>query len=120
MDKIRALIAEDYPPFRSILREFLTTDPQVELVGEARDGQEALDKVKELRPDLVLMDVSLPGMGGLAATRQIRQANPDTKVILLLEEDHQEYRMAALESGAHDCLAKVTMGKNLLPMVHSI
>ncbi|MDP2727431.1 MAG: response regulator transcription factor [Dehalococcoidia bacterium] len=118
--KIRTLIAEDYPLFRTILRQSLAEDPMLELVGEAQDGQEAVEKAHSLRPDVVLMDVSLPLLGGLDATRLIRQATPDTKIILLLEDDNREYQAAALASGAHACLAKVDIARSLLSLVRSL
>lgn len=118
--KIRALIAEDYPLFRHILRQSLAGDPQIELVGEALDGQEAVEKAQTLRPDVVLMDVSLPRLGGLDATRLIREGAPDTKIVLLLEEDNREYRAAAQACGAHAYLAKVDMARDLLSLVRSL
>lgn len=118
--RIRALIAEDYPLFRKILRQSLAEDPDVELVGEALDGQEAVEKAELLRPDLVLMDVSLPLLGGLDATRLIRLGTPEIKVVLLLEEDNREYQAAARASGASAYLAKVDMAKGLLGLVRSL
>lgn len=119
-NKIRALIAEDYPLFRHILRQSLSEDPQVELVGEAQDGQEAVEKTRILQPDVVLMDVSLPGLGGLDATRLILEGTPGTKIVILLEEDNREYRAAAQACGAHAYLAKVDMAKDLLNVVRSL
>lgn len=118
--RIRTLIVEDYPLLRNMLRQSLAEDPVVELVGEAQDGQEAVEKAHALKPDLVLIDVSLPGLGGLEATRLIRQETPDAKIVLLLEEDNREYRAAAQASGAHACLAKVDVAKNLLDVVRSL
>lgn len=117
---IRALIAEDYPLFRKILRQSLAEDPNVELVGEAMDGQEAVEKARILMPDVILMDVSLPLLGGFAATRLIRDRTPEVKVVLLLEEDNREYRAAARASGANAYLAKVDMSKDLLFLVRSL
>lgn len=118
--KIRTLIVEDYPLFRKILRQSLALDPEVELVGEALDGQEALEKAGSLRPDVVLMDVSLAVVSGLDATRLIRQEYPGIKVILLLEEDNREYRAAARASGANAYVAKVDMNRDLLHLVRSL
>lgn len=119
-NKIRTLIAEDYPLFRNILRQSLAVDPLVELVWEARDGQEAVEKTQDLEPDVVLMDLSLPLLGGLDATRLIRQAQPAIKIVLLLEEDNREYREAAQASGAHASLAKVDMARSVLNLVRSL
>ncbi|HLB12160.1 MAG TPA: response regulator transcription factor [Dehalococcoidia bacterium] len=118
--RIRTLIAEDYPLFRSILRQSLARDPLMELVGEAEDGEEAVAKSHALRPHIVLMDVSLPRLSGLEATRLIRQATPEIKVVLLLEDDNREYRAAAEASGAHASLAKVDMAKELLDLMRSL
>lgn len=118
--KIRTLIAEDYPLFRSILRQSLAEDPYVELVWEALNGQEAVEKTQDLKPDVVLMDVSLPLLSGLDATRLIKLEEPGIKVVLLLEEDNREYREAALASGAHASLAKVDMARSILSLVRSL
>lgn len=119
-DKIRALIAEDYPLFRKILRQSLAEDPSVELVGEAQNGQEAVEKTQALKPDVVLMDVSLPLLSGLDATRAIREGHPDVKVVLLLEEDNREYREAAQASGAHASLAKVDMARSVVSIMRGL
>jgi DNA-binding NarL/FixJ family response regulator len=119
-NRIRALIAEDYPLFRNILRQSLAEDPLVELVGEAQDGREAVEKTQNLRPDVVLIDVSLPLLGGLDAARLIREQAPDIKLVLLLEEDNREYRAAAMDSGANASLAKVDMAKNILSLLRSL
>ena len=117
---IRTLIAEDYPLFRMILRQSLAQDPNVELVGESMDGLDVVEKAHLLRPDLVLMDVSLPLLGGLEATRLIREGTPGTKVVLLLEDDNREYREAANASGASAYLAKVNMSRDLLNLMRSL
>jgi len=120
VDRIRALIAEDYAPYRRLLRQALAEAPEVEIVAEVADGPQAVAKARELAPDVVLMDISLPGMGGLAATRFIAQDLPATKVIVLLEDDNREYRQAAEESGASACMLKEAAGKGLLVLVRSL
>lgn len=119
-DRIRTLIAEDYFLFLAMLRQSLAQDPEVLLIGEAHNGEEAVEKCRILRPDLVLVDVSLPGISGLDAARLIRQCEPKVKIVLLLEEDNREYREAAKASGANASLAKVDMVKGLMKVVRSL
>src|SRR2546423_1781448 len=81
--KIRLLLVDDHPLVREGIRSCLSPHKQLEIVGEAADGREALDKAKELNPDVVLMDINLPGINGLEATRLLRNAVPETKVLIL-------------------------------------
>lgn len=118
--RIRTLIADDYPPFRRLLREFLACEPSIELVGEAESGQDAVDKARDLAPDVILMDISLPDMPGLEALRLIKFRAPGMKVIVLLEEDSREYRSAAFETGATACLVKELSGKELPSVIKAL
>jgi DNA-binding NarL/FixJ family response regulator len=102
---IRLLIAEDHAFFRFGLRSRLSMEPQIAIVGEAITGQEAIDLALALRPDLVLMDLKLPGIGGIEATLQIRQALPATQVLMLTMFD-DDSSLAALRAGARGYLLK--------------
>lgn len=114
---IRVLVAEDHPVMRRIVRQLLSGEPALEVVAEVASGEEAVRCAKELNPDVVLLDLTLPGINGLDAARQIGAASSPPRVILLIEDANEEYRAAALASGAAACLAKDRLGRELVPLV---
>lgn len=105
---IRLLLVDDQDLIRRGLNALLSTDSQLEVVGEARNGQEAVTLVAQLKPDVVLMDVRMPIVDGVSGTRQICQEFPDTKVLMLTTFDDQEYVSQALQAGASGYLLKDT------------
>jgi two-component system response regulator NreC len=98
--KHRIIIAEDHTILREGLRSLLSSDPDLEIVGEAQDGQEAIRCVEKLRPNLVLMDLSMPRMNGLDAIKEIKKQSPDTKILVLTVHKNEEYIVATLQAGA--------------------
>ena len=110
--KTRVLIADDRPRSRSGLRAVLALRPEIEIVGEAADSQEALRLVEEHRPDVVLMDARMPVMDGVEATRLIKERWPQVRVVVLTI--HAAYRAAALAAGADDFLIKGCPAADLL------
>lgn len=106
MDKIRILIGDDHPVVRQGLRAFLSTFPDLEVVGEAASGLSVLDQVAELHPDVVLLDVRMPGLSGIEAARRLRREHPAAKLILFTTYDDEEYLFSALRVGAHAYLLK--------------
>src|SRR6267154_3747670 len=100
MDKISLLITDDHALVRQGIRAFLELQPDLNVVGEAGSGEEAVRMVAELAPDVVLMDLVMPGIGGVEATRQVKQASPHTQVIVLTSYHEDEYIFPALRAGA--------------------
>ncbi|MBL7065874.1 MAG: response regulator transcription factor [Anaerolineae bacterium] len=117
MQAIRVLIVDDSAGFRRRVKEFLAPEPDIQIVGEAGDGREAIEKAVELEPDVVLMDVRMAGMSGLDAIRRLAAVRPGVRVIVLSRFDMQEYRDAAQASGASDYVAKRALVDELLPAI---
>jgi DNA-binding NarL/FixJ family response regulator len=102
----KIFITEDHTILRAGLKALLTTNPSFEVVGEADNGRDAIRYVAETRPDLVLMDLSMPGLSGVEAIRKIRNRHPETKVLVLSMHSSEEYVLASLEAGANGYLLK--------------
>ncbi|MGC8855333.1 MAG: response regulator [Anaerolineae bacterium] len=117
MKRARVLLADDHALFREGLAGIIAAQPDMEVVGEASDGVEALIKAQELKPDLVLMDVQMPGMDGLEATRQIKQALPETIIVVLTVRDDDEKLFQALKNGAQGYLLKDIRSHEMLTML---
>jgi DNA-binding NarL/FixJ family response regulator len=117
MRVIRVLVADDNASFRQRIREFLHTERDIRIAGEAIDGEDAVIQARELRPDVVIMDVRMPGTNGLHATRQIKEEMPEVRVIMLSLLDVDEYRRAALASGANAYVLKKHLMEELLPAI---
>ena len=120
MSKIRVLLVDDSPEFLRMAAHFLATDQEIDLVGVALMGQDALVLVAGLQPDLVLMDLIMPHMNGLDATRQIKSTPNAPIVVLLTGHDTPEYRSAAATAGADGFVYKPELFKELLPLMHQL
>ncbi len=105
-NKIRVLLAEDHILVRQGFRRILEDDPGISVVGEARTGLEAIDQCKELKPDVVVMDLSMPDLGGLEATAEILKANPQIKILILSMYSNEAYVRKAFELGAKGYILK--------------
>ena len=119
MDKIRVLLADDHALFREGIAGVLNSQPDMEVVGEASDGLEALVLARTLRPDVILMDVTMPGTDGIEATRLIKQEQPEARIVMLSAHDEDDKLFEAIRFGAQGYLLKTIRGKQLADMVHS-
>ncbi len=117
----RVVIADDHPLFRAGVRERLEKpETGIEVVGEASDGQEACELVGSLRPDVVLLDISMPGINGIEATRKIKAEWPEVGVLILTLYDDEQYVYALIDAGAAGYLLKTTDGSQLADAVQRI
>jgi DNA-binding NarL/FixJ family response regulator len=117
---VRILVVDDYEPFRRFVRLTLGKRPELQIVGEASDGFEAVEKAEELQPDLILLDVGLPTLNGIEAARQIHTLAPESKMIFLSQESSADMVQEALSLGAWGYVAKVKAGSDLLPAVEAV
>ena len=120
MYKIRVLIADDHNIIRDGIRSLLSITPNIEVVGEACDGIEVLEKVEETLPDLVILDLSMPRMTGLDVTRKVCKDFPRTKILALTQYSSREYVMKVIEAGARGFLAKTTASSELINAIEAV
>jgi RNA polymerase sigma factor (sigma-70 family) len=116
----RVLIADDDDLMRAGLVELLSVDPSIEIVGEATTGREAVERARRLGPDVVLMDVRMPDLDGIEATRELTRAAPDTRVLIVTTFEQDDYVFGALRAGASGFLVKRTRPEELIAAVHTI
>ncbi len=114
------LIVDDDDLMRAGLIELLTVDPDIEVVGQAADGAEAVSRATELSPDVVLMDVRMPNLDGIEATRRLAAAAPDARVLILTTFEQDDYLFPALRAGASGFLLKRTRPEDLIAAVHVV
>ncbi len=100
MTKIKVVVVDDHSVVREGVKMVLETDPELNVIGEAASGEEAIEKVRELQPDVVVMDIAMPGLSGFEATQRIRQSNPEVKVLALTVHDSEAYVFQMLRAGA--------------------
>lgn len=117
MEKTRVLLVDDHSLFREGLAGIICAQPDMEVVGEANDGLEAFVKAQELKPDLIVLDVQMPGMDGLEAARQIKQSLPETIIVMLTVRDDDDKLFEALKNGAQGYLLKEIHSKAMLEML---
>jgi NarL family two-component system response regulator LiaR len=120
MSVLKVLIAEDHPITRQGIRKLLDDESKFTVIGEAGDGEEAVQMVEELKPDVVIMDVAMPKLNGIEATRQIKLVRPATAVLILSAYDDDEYVFGLLEAGAAGYLLKTASGDELTRAIHAV
>ena len=117
---IRILIADDHQLFREGIANLLSASPQIEIVAQAENGQETIEKAKTLKPDIVIMDLSMPVMSGVDATRVLHKELPETRVLVLSMHADKHYIKEALEAGAYSYLCKNCTYDQLIEAINSV
>lgn len=117
---IRVLVVDDHAILRDGIRSLLERQDDILVVGEAANGHEALAQCEALRPDIVLMDLAMPEMDGLEATRRLRERHPEVKVLLLTQHDNQEYIVPALQAGAVGYILKRSGSREVVAAIRNV
>ncbi len=120
MKRIRVLVVDDHALVREGIRSLLALAANIEIVGEAADGKQAVEQVGQLMPEIVLMDLAMPVMGGLEATRKIRREYPATKVLALTQYDDSEYVVPIIEAGARGFVTKMSSSIELAAAIQAV
>lgn len=120
MGKIRVLLAEDHALVRQGIRELLQREEDIEIVGEVGDGEEAVQLAERLEPDVILMDISMPKLDGIAATRLIKGSHPYISILVLTAYDNEEFIFALLEAGAAGYLLKNVQSRQLINAIRAV
>jgi two-component system, NarL family, response regulator NreC len=120
MSKIRIILADDHTLFRQGIRTLIAAEQDMEIVGEASNGSEAVEKAAETRPDVVLMDIGMPGFSSFEATRQIRRNRPETKILFLTMYDDEDYLVEGMEVGGSAYVLKDSPAPQLVAAIRDI
>jgi len=120
MEKIRIILADDHTLVREGTRERLEREDDFHVVGEASNGEEAVRLVTQLKPDVAIVDIAMPRLNGIDATKQIKEAHPGTAVLVLSAYDNDQYIYAVLEAGASGYLLKNVQGRQLVDAIHDV
>jgi DNA-binding NarL/FixJ family response regulator len=120
MSKIKIIITDDHAIVREGIIAILKLYDDVMVVGEASNGKEAIDKTDELKPDIVLMDIAMPGLGGLEAAIEIKKRHPDVKILVLTQHDDREYISRFLKAGVSGYLLKKAVGSELISAIRAV
>ena len=120
MSPFRVLVVDDYEAFRRFVCSTLSKNPELQVVGEASDGSEAVHQAEELQPDLIVLDIGLPTLNGIEVARRIRKHAPESKILFLSQESSTDVMQEALGSGALGYVVKTHAGSELLAAVETV
>lgn len=120
MGKIRILIADDHALVREGIRALLKGHEDLEVIGESADGRETIEKALKLKPDVVLMDIAMPGLGGLEATLEIKKGNPEIRILVLSQYDDREYISRLLKAKVSGYILKHAVGTDLVSAIQAV
>ena len=120
MEKIKIVVVDDHALMRDGIRAILKLCGDMEVLGEAADGREALERVQELQPDVVVMDISMPNMDGMEATRRLKKKYPKIKVLALTQYENREYVFSAIKAGVDGYLPKKAAGSELATAIRAL
>lgn len=120
MKKVKIIIADDHLLVRTGIISLLKDVPDIETIGEAENGQVVIEKAKKLKPDVVLMDISMPKVSGIEATNQIKETNPAIQILILTMHDNEEYILSSLKQGASGILHKDTSKDELVTAIKTV
>ena len=120
MGRIKVLLAEDHAVVRQGIREILQREEDIEIVGEVGDGEEAVQAAGQVEPDVILMDIAMPKLNGIEATRQIKKSHPSISILVLTAYDNEEFIFALLEAGAAGYLLKNVQSRQLLTAIRAV
>jgi NarL family two-component system response regulator LiaR len=120
MPKITILLAEDHVVVRESIRQLLEREAGFEVIGEASDGEEAVDTARRLKPDVIIMDISMPNLNGIEATRQIKALHPPAAILILTAYDYEQYIFPLLEAGAAGYLLKDVGSRELIEAIQTV
>jgi DNA-binding NarL/FixJ family response regulator len=120
MENTRIILAEDHSLMRAGTRSILDKYPEFQVVGEAEDGLQALELIKQVKPDVALLDIRMPKMNGIEVVKQMKEVSPDTKALMLTAYDDDDYVLALMEAGASGYLLKTAHEKELVDSIRSI
>jgi DNA-binding NarL/FixJ family response regulator len=120
MSKIKVLIVDDHALVREGIAAFLKLSNDIEVIGEASDGITAIEKAKSLKPDVILLDIAMPKLGGLEATLELKKILPDLKILILTQYDDKEYVSRFLKAGISGYLLKQAVGSDLISAIRAV
>lgn len=120
MKKITILLVEDHVVVRESIRQFLGREAKLEVVGEAGDGEEAVQMASQLKPDVIIMDISMPKLNGIEATKRIKALHPSTAILILTAYDYEQYIFPLLEAGAAGYLLKDVSSRELISAIETV